>query len=107
MLFERWRQGGLLRRCKEIDTPVPHADRKAAGYTDPLNHITFSVKVLFLKYNEWFQCTDTYKNKNKKIYLLQNISFIQEAEFLITLMAQGMSMNIGFDLVNIRSLPPS
>lgn len=50
MLFERWRQGGLLRRYKERDTPIPHADRNAAGYTDHLNHITFSVKVLFLMY---------------------------------------------------------
>lgn len=50
MLFERWRQGGLLRRYKERETPIPHADRNAAGYTDHLNHITFSVKVLFLMY---------------------------------------------------------
>lgn len=50
MLFERWRQGGLLRRYKEMDTPIPRADRKAAGYTDYLNHITFSAKVLFLMY---------------------------------------------------------
>jgi len=50
MLFERRRQGGSLRKCKKLDTPVPHASRKAVFYTDLLNHVTFSVKVRFLMY---------------------------------------------------------
>lgn len=50
MLFERWRQEGLLKRYKETDTIILHAVREAAGHTDRLNHIASSVKVLYLTY---------------------------------------------------------
>lgn len=50
MLFERWRQEGLLKRYKETDTIILHAVREAAGHTDRLNHIASSVKVLYLMY---------------------------------------------------------
>lgn len=41
MLFERWRQEGLLKRYKETNTLILHTDREAAGHTDHLTSHNF------------------------------------------------------------------
>lgn len=82
MLFERWRQEGLLERYKGTDTLILHTEREAAGHTDHWNHITSNVNVLQLMYkSKWVVSEHSHfikETKNPKQPCQKNLSFSSE-----------------------------